>query len=338
MHLIVVTQKVDANDCNLGFFLRWIEELSSNVEVTVIANEVGEHQLQGRVKVFSLEKERGVSRLARFLRYRVLLREHLPSSNGIFFHMCPEYVIAALELPKRFGNRSLLWYVHKQVSLRLRLAARMVDKIFTASKESCRLRSGKIEVVGHGIYVPIGEPRSVTVSGLHLVTVGRISPVKDLSTLISGFFELRKQFPEAQFSIFGKPITDSDGRYLDSLRKQFPDPAIFKGASRYGETFLSQTYTVFVHASRTGSVDKAVLEALAAGLPVITSSEAFNESIPGIHKFQEGNPTDFAKQISRLFLQGKLVIRNEGREYVKKHHDLKRLIQKITTYYEAKDI
>src|SRR3989338_7612966 len=135
MKLLIITQKVDAHDHNLGFFVRWIETLAEHAGLIVIANEVGGHALESaRVRVLSLGKERGVSRLGRFFCYQKLLCRHLLQVDGVFFHMCPEYVLAAHALPRLFRTRTLLWYVHKEVNWRLRFAAFFVSRVFTASQ------------------------------------------------------------------------------------------------------------------------------------------------------------------------------------------------------------
>ena len=90
MRLLIVTQKVDTNDPNLGFFVSWIKEFSKHADVTVIGNEVGSYAPLRDVEVYSLGKEKGASRLLRLFRYRRLLWKLLPKVDGIFFHMCPE--------------------------------------------------------------------------------------------------------------------------------------------------------------------------------------------------------------------------------------------------------
>lgn len=348
MRLLIVTQKVDATDANLGFFVRWIEKLAEYAEITVIANEVGRHALpSAQVRVLSLGKERGASRFGRFFRYQKLLWCRLPQTDGVFFHMCPEYVLGAHFLPRLFDKKTSLWYVHKEVSWRLRLAALLVDKIFTASEQSCRLKRKKVEIVGHGVTAEFFAPRGDAPRGLRLVTVGRIAPVKDLRTLVLGFLELRKRFSDATFSVVGEPITAQDHAHLEDLRRISSGAQFIGGVSQGELPRLLADATVFVHASRTGSMDKAVLEALATGLPVFTSSEAFlkprmdtdgedadtRRLETGIRAFREGDPTDFAEKISRAFLQGELVINTAGSAYVRENHSLTRLIQKIISFY-----
>ncbi|MDO8619897.1 MAG: glycosyltransferase family 4 protein [bacterium] len=331
MKLLIVTQKVDATDRNLGFFIGWMRKFSEHAEIVVIANEVGVHDSFPRVEVLSLGKEHGASRLARFFRYQRLLFRILPTVDGVFFHMCPEYVLGAHLLPALYGKKSLLWYVHKEVSVRLRFASFFVSKIFTASKESCRLGGDKIEVVGHGIDTDLFTPETIPRDKPRLVTVGRIAPVKDLTTIILGFVELLKKFPEAELSVIGEPITDVDRAYQSTLAGL--SPKVRFGSLPYGDVFTSHAHNIFVHASRTGSLDKAVLETLSAGLPVFTSSEAFGAGLPGITKFAEGDPIDLAQKIAGAFLRGEIVSSEKAREFVHTNHSLTKLIQRIISFY-----
>ena len=106
--------------------------------------------------------------------------------------MCPEYVLAAAPTNRIFRKKSVLWYTHREVSLKLRLAAKLVDKIFTASKESFRLPSKKVVIAGHGIDIEHFKPRGSSASGdtLKLLSVGRVSPSKDLMFLIEELLRL----------------------------------------------------------------------------------------------------------------------------------------------------
>lgn len=330
MKLLIVTQKVDSSDSNLGFFTRWITEFSKHCEkVTVICLEKGAYDFSQNVQVLSLGKEnKKASRFSYSFRFLKLIWKERHNYDAVFVHMNPEYVLLGGVLWKLLRKRAVLWYVHKQVNVKLRLAEKLVDKILTASKESFRLASRNIEVVGHGIDIKTIPSQSTKNTGLHLVTVGRISLTKNLRTLLSGFLELRKSVPDAQFTVIGEAITESDLKYSEDLQNDFVQ-AKFLGAIPQSNIYKDHQYTVFVHASNTGSMDKAVLEALSAGLPVFTSSEAFSADIPGITKFEAGNVTDLADKVLRAFKGGKLVIGGEGRSYVEENHSLNRLIPRI---------
>lgn len=63
MNLLVVTQKVNAEDAILGFFVQWIEGLARRVNrVFVLALETGPHELPDNVEVISLGKDRAPPR------------------------------------------------------------------------------------------------------------------------------------------------------------------------------------------------------------------------------------------------------------------------------------
>ncbi len=332
MRFLVVTQKIDANDRNLGFFVSWIKKFAEKGEVTVIANEVGVYVPLPKVTVFSLQKEQGASRIARFFRYQKFLISALKNADGVFFHMCPEYVLGAHLLPLLYGKKSVLWYVHKEVSWRLRISVLFVNKVFTASKESFRLASKKVEVVGHGIPTDVFSGTERVPNKLHLVTVGRVAPVKDLETLVRALMEIKKTIPDTEFSIIGEPITERDRQYQARLAAMAPEARF--NSLPYGSVFSPlHPYTVFIHASKTGSMDKAVLEALFAGLPVFTSSEAFRDAIPGITKFKEGDPSDLAQKLMQAFTRGEIVYTSTGREWVREHHNLDRLIARILSFF-----
>lgn len=341
MRLLIVTQKVDASDGNLGFFVRWLARFAEKAELTVIANEVGAHELPASVRVYSLGKEGGASRLSRVLAYQRILLRLLPNTDGVFFHMCPEYALGAHLLPRLFGVCTVLWYVHKQVSLRLRLATMLVHAVCTASKESFRLQSRKVRVIGHGIDTELFSGKKEKETGLRLLSVGRTAPVKDLRTLLIGFFKLQKKYAEASLSFVGETVTAQDTAYQGELSRAIQEHSLqakarFAGKVLYADLpKLYSEHTLFVHASRTGSVDKVVLEALASGLPVFTSSEAFGEDIPGVWKFPEGEGGKLAEVISRVFESGGIVYTTKGREWVEKHHSQDGLIDAILAVYPA---
>lgn len=354
MRLLIVTQKVDESDSNLGFFVRWIEEFAKHCErVLVVCLEKGEYRLPGNVAVFSLGKEKlkitparrlagglaggdkGLKMLSRlqyafrFLRYIVRERKNY---DAVFVHMNPEYLVLGGCLWRLLGKKAALWYTHMKISWRLRCAARFADKIFTASAESCRLQSKKIAVVGHGIDTKLFKNRGAGAENLRLVTAGRIAPVKDLSTLIRGFLLLRKEFPRAEFSIAGEPITERDAAYFEKVKRVALEVRFLGGVSHDDLPRLYEKSSVFVHASRTGSMDKAALEALAAGMPVFTSSEAFSEEIPGVRKFKGGDPKDFAEKVSGAVARGELGYNEAAAWWVKERHDLARLAARIPAF------
>ncbi len=283
MKLVFVTQVIDGEDAVLGFVVRWIQGLAKNVErVRVLALEAGDvSDLPGNVDVCVLGRE---GRIGRWLRYRRLLREAFGSDgfDTLLTHMVPRYSNLAAGLAKRHGVGHFLWYTHKGVDRRLLKAVARVDKVFTASPESMRVETGKKVVTGHGIDIVHFSPAPPSASAtLRLLSVGRLSPAKDPITLIRGLGTLLERGLDVQLDWVGGALAPGDegyGRQVLAFAEELgvQDRFHLLGPIPYRE--IPETFRradLFVSASRTGSVDKVVLEAMACGVPVLTCNESF---------------------------------------------------------------
>src|SRR6185312_9296857 len=154
MKLLIVTQKVDQNDSILGFFHRWIEEFAKHFSlVTVICLQEGEHHLPENVKVLSLGKASGTSRLQYIFRFYKYIWNERKNYDVVFVHMNPEYIVLGGWFWKLWHKKVALWYVHRAVNTKLRIAEKFADVIFSSSKESFGIESSKVRFVGHGIDV-----------------------------------------------------------------------------------------------------------------------------------------------------------------------------------------
>lgn len=118
-----MTQVVDLEHPVLGFFHRWIIEFAKHCEhVHVICLQEGKHDLPANVSVHSLGKEMGKGRLVYLYRFYRLIWSLRREYDKVFVHMNQIYVILGAPVWKLLGKRVGLWYVHKQVSVSLRLA------------------------------------------------------------------------------------------------------------------------------------------------------------------------------------------------------------------------
>lgn len=363
MKLLILTQKVDINDNNLGFFHRWLEEFAKYCEsVIVICLQKGENCLPSNVKVISLGKEGGRSRIKHLWNFYKYIFSERHNYDGVFVHMNKEYVLLGGLLWKLWHKKIALWYTHKAVSRQLKLAEKLVDKIFTASKESFRLPSKKVELVGHGILVEnfsnkvvfdnqIINVKPLSEDDLYLLGVGRITPSKDWETVIRAVKELRdKNLPGLNFILFlvaGDTINQTDINHGKHLR----EIAHERVGSKSSIGFSFQPYPpkqmpivynhshILIHTSRTGSIDKVVLEALASGRLVISSSEAFADLAKEglIYTFPAGDYKALANKIEEIYQSGALdkIPDQRAIDYVRKNHNLDNLIKKITDFYVA---
>lgn len=310
LRLLVFNLVTDADDPILGFAVEWLALLSKRVErIDVITVQRGRFDVPPNVRVFSVGKERGYGRprrLANF--YLTLLRLVISHRYDVCFaHMMPLFTLLGSPLLKLKKVPTVLWFTHTATSHILRLAEKQVDRIVTASEESFRLPSKKVMVVGHGIetrvFLPL--PKSETEQETFtLATIGRISPVKRLETLIEAFALLLQEVgaDAACLRITG-PILEQDMEYGRRLRDLARDLGIEKWVEFVGPLTHSevvgefQRAHVFVNVS-DGGLDKAVLEAMSCGVPVVTSNEACASLLAPIDRrlvIAKGNPYGLAQ-------------------------------------------
>jgi len=338
MRIFIITQAVDLDDSNLSFFHRWLQKMAEKADLVVVANRVGRHNLPKNVRVLSLGKEAGrgpIGRLFLFWRYA---RWYLGDSAGIFAHMCPEYVMAIWPWAKLKAKKILFWYTHKDVTWRLRCAEKMADKIFTASAESFRLNHKKAEIAGHGIDVDLFCPASAgSADPRQLLTVGRITPSKDLETMILAVKSLREDGFDVALDVVGAPFLTEDKFYFNNLKDLAANTGLsgvikFLGARSNDDLpSIYRGHGTFLHASKTGSLDKAVLEAMASGLYVVSSSEAFR-FLPELYRYHENDAVNLAAKVREI-----IETRPAAglRDRILREHNLSNLTEKILTYFKT---
>ncbi len=329
--MLIITQKVNKNDPILGFFHDWIIEFSKYVpKLTVICLEKGEYDLPQHVEVISLGKEKGYGKIKLFARlcYFVLTKKY----DKVFVHMNPEYVVLFGWLWRLFRKNISLWYTHKAVNLKLRIAVRFAHRIFSASSESFRIKTKKLRIMGHGIDSHIFHPAKDFPQDIHIISVGRISETKNYEPFLEAI-ALLSQEGEVSFrvSIAGGPVSVADEVYLNKLhtlcRSQKIEHIVsFVGPVAYREVpdFYRQG-TIFVNLSNTGSLDKAILEAMACGLSVVTSNEALRDLIDSKY-ITTNNPETIKNSIKKFFSVGS---DQDAISYVQKNHSLTKLIEHI---------
>ncbi len=341
MKLLIVTQTVDTQDPALGFFHQWIEGFAKKFEkVTVLALNVGEHSFPGNVVVHSIGKSEGIGRLARAFRFWKLLISLRSEYDQVFCHMNPEYVLAGGVLWRILGKKIALWYMHGVVSPRLRLAVLLAHRVLTGSKESCRVESKKVRVLGHGIDVDVFSPRDVPQEPLSLISVGRLSPSKRVETFLSVCELLSQKGIIYRARVIGGPATKGDEVYAETLRSRAEklSSVLFLGPVPHTELpdFFRDSH-VCISASTTGSLDKVILEAMASGVVPITSNRAFDKMLSPHGLYVSGEPQEFLDALTTLSADATRLkkLRTALREEVVSKHSLSSLIEKIYASYEG---
>ncbi len=346
MRLLIITQIVDRTDPALGFFHRWIEEFAVHAEeVHVICLKEGEHSLPAHVFVHSLGKEKHPSRMAYLAKFYSFIWKYRHSYDQVFVHMNPEYVVLGGLFWRSMRKRIGLWYTHRTVDIKLRLASLFMHQGFTGSVESFRLKSPKILVTGQGVDTSVFVPsKNISTRPLTLVVVGRISPIKNLELAVDTLRELRKTRKDARLSIVGAPAKEEDFLYQETLRTYIVEQGLtdavdmLGGKDAQGVLEALQSSDVFLHTSQTNSADKTIVEAMAVGVYVLTSSPVYAKDLP-FSCVQPIDPVAYAQEINRfleLSAEERDTITQFLREVAIERHSLARLIKLIVSTLSVK--
>lgn len=277
---------MDKDDPILGFFHGWVSELSKHYEsISVICLEKGELNLPKNVSVYSLGKESGRLKIKYLYNFYRLIFKLRNKYDTVFVHMNPEYVVLGGMFWKILNKKIALWYTHREVDLKLRIAEKFSNIIFTSSKESFRLESKKVNIVGHGIdlnkFPCVEFDLSKPISILHL---GRITKIKNIEIIIQATKKLIDAGVKInELRLVGAPITNEDRIYkehLQSLSKHLKISDLINWDESNDDNKTFDTSTISINAAPDGGMDKAVLASLAVEKPVFASNRAF-ESVFG---------------------------------------------------------
>ncbi len=189
---------------------------------------------------------------------RVLVRQNSTVSNALKYGGVPRY------------TRLLYRLLYPRADCVICQSTAMADDL----AHEIGMARAKIVVLPNpvdieGILAAQHAPSEWSGEGPHLLAAGRLAPEKGFDLLIEALAEVRLQFPSADLTIAGsggekKRIEDlleknnlsSAVRIEDSLENPY---ALFPGA------------TLFVLSSRYEGMPNALLEAAAAGLPVVAT-------------------------------------------------------------------
>jgi len=353
MRLLITTQKIDKNDDILGFFHSWVLEFAKHCDqIVIICLEKGEYEFPKNVRVRSLGKigiaSNQTNRLFRKIKYGVVFLKYTwkerKNYDTVFVHMNPEYAVIGGIIWRLLRKKIGLWYVHRKVDLKLYIAEKLVHCVFTASKESFKLKSNKIHIIGHGIDLSVFSSTisSIPKEPFRILYVGRITKIKNLDILLEAASILKETWNKS-FSILlvGSPVTGEDESYFQELKRYISSNDLcgcvkFKGSIPYREIKNQyQNADLMVNLVPTGGVDKAVLESIISGTLAISSNKAF-ENLYGPYStyllVKERSATDLVEKMKTLLSKntGELQDMIENlKKTTKKRFSLERVISNI---------
>jgi len=338
----MITRKIDKDDAQAGFTYGWIKKLGENVDLLkVICLEKGNTKgLSNNIEIFSLRKENGKNKIKEFINFQRSAFKFIKQVDGVFCHMNPEYTILIAPYAKFFKKEIITWYSHKAVNWKIRLINILANKIVTPTNDGFRLKSNKKIVIGHGIDTELFKPiqNKERNNIFRVISVGRISPIKDYETLIEAINIVSKNI-NIKVDIVGGLGLDSQQNYFEKLQSMIKKNKLenvisFKNLIPNQELpKYYQDSDLSINLCPTGSPDKAVLESMSCNLPVLVANETFKKDFGSYHKqliFKYSNSKDLAKKIINLTKNSQLKeIGKYLREQVIKNHNLNNLVNKL---------
>ncbi len=349
MNLLLFNLATDADDPILAFTHDWIRALAARVaKVDVVTMRSGRIAVPANVRVYSVGKERGYSEPRRAVEfYRVLRRLHwLRGYDACFAHMMPLFAVMAAPLLRLRRIPLTLWYTHPATSQRLRVAVRLADVVATASPESVNVPTSKLVVTGHGIdtarFVPAEGAREPA-GRFGIVSVGRIAPIKGLELLVDAAERLSHELAKELHVTLVGPVAPADEPYARRLVQRVAaaglDGAVeFAGPmARHALPAVLRDSSVAVNLTPRGGFDKAVLEAMSCGTPVVTTNESFRplfQEAGAAELLVRGGPDELVATLRAVAELDDLERAELGarlRQAVVDHHSLDRLIERLTS-------
>lgn len=342
--LVFVTQLIDDDDPALGFVPGLIRGLTSSFDrVWVVANEVRGVSVDLDAEVVSLGKEHGAGRVSRSWAYlQTLSKISRERPGAIVAHMCPSYLNLAAPIAKPARIPLVLWFAHPSVTPTLRVAERLSHAVLTSLPGAFPLPSRKVRIIGQATNVrdfPY-TPRQGRRDALQLLALGRTSPSKGLETIVRAVREVRTDL-DVTLRIVGPSLTLEEHMHRRSLGQLVEKlemshfVRIDSAIPRSGVVDALLHCDAVVNATRSGSGDKTVFEAMAVGRPVLASNLVFSDlltDLPLDLTFAEGDQHQLAGRIHALdasTMEVRAAVSRELRRRVEQGHSIDHWCEEI---------
>ena len=316
-NLLVFNIRTDADHPTQAITTRWLNEFSRNFKrIFVITIHKGRINLARNVEVYALNK-RNSGRLQMICQFYYLLFFLLfkKKVDAVFVHQAVLLGVMAGPILLLKGIPVVTWRSHKSDSISLRMCHFFSRAVTTSSRDAFPFASRKLIVTGHGIDTESFKPMNKKNRDKHrypvIGYVGRYSPVKKIEILLEAVsIMVGKGFDHIRVHLRGLTQNKTEERYLKKLKQliealNLSNIVTCHGAvSNWEMPDIFNGFDLFVSQQETGGTDKALLEAMSMGLPVVMATTTFNrflgEDLINKIVFSSGSAGEMAKKIMNL--------------------------------------
>ena len=341
MKLLILTQKVDKDDPILGFFHYWLKEFAKHFsQVTVVCLYKGEYDLPANVRVLSLGKESGVSRIKYVFRFYKYIWQYRREYENVFVHMNQEYVLLGGIFWKILNKKIILWRNHPTGNGTTKIAVSLADLVYCTSKESFTARFKKTKIMPVGIDTSLFfRDKNIQKLPKSILFLSRIAPIKNPDILLAALAILKNRNIDFKASFFGDPLKQ-DLDFYQQLKNQTISLGLenmaqwLPAVSNWQTPRIYNQFEVFVNLTPAGSMDKTIFEAMACQAFILTSNPSLADALPENFRINYKDSDDLADKLATVLSLSYNELENYGqkfREYVIKNHSLDLLIKKIKT-------
>ncbi|HLP80093.1 MAG TPA: glycosyltransferase [Acidobacteriota bacterium] len=310
--LLIINEYMDVNNAVLGIYVHWINSFAKQCShVHVITLNHGEAPVDSNVTVYSMGKESGVNKATQVHRFYSHLRTVLPQVDMVLVHMSPVWVNLGAPLFAYYNKPVFLWYAHKHVDLKLRVAAALCKGVFSSTPGSNLLESNRLFFVGQGIPLlqfPFDSADRTLPAHVSLLSVGRVTKSKDYDTVLDACELLHSRDVPFTLTIVGPALTDAEKLYDEQIRARvngfaWSDKVTFTGAIANKDIVrYYHSHDVLINAAAKTGADKVVFEASATGCIPIVCDPALLPIVDDAQlRFEPGNAQSLCDRISSIY-------------------------------------
>ncbi len=238
--------------------------------------------------------------------------------------MNPEYILLGFLFWWLWGKSFYLWYNHDRGGWKVSLASRLAERVFHTSPLAYTSQFRNAVRMPAGIDTSLFLPHENGTAPSRALYVGRVAPAKRVDIIVEAAVSI-----DAPLDIVG---SFSDKKHEMHLREKAQGhDVVFHGPLPYDALpAVYQKAGALINLTAPGNYDKVVLEAAACGVPIVTSSKAFDFVE---ERFRSKNDSgDVARALSTALslspAERKEVARRQS-AYVREHESLTALAERL---------
>lgn len=351
VNFVFICQAVDEDDPILATTISWITAFANHPQVehvTVLSLRSGQYQLPRNVNVTAIQGNNPFHTLFRFY-HTVLTAIRRRRADFFFIYQGGPYPFLLLPVKIGLKKRVYQWKALPYISPQTRFYARYCDTaVFTSTPNAFPLSlPEKLKIVGQGIDTKHFRVMPEIPKTGDLVTVGRIAPVKKLEVILQVLALCAQRYGQTyRLDIYG-PTSEQHAGYWNDLQTlvgtlNLSGQVALLGPVKHADLpAILNRYRALINCSET-ALDRAVIEAMACELPVLTTNLCAADILPQALKTRlfvaENHVAQIAHALHTLMSHSDEQLRKIGedlRNVVVQEHSVERLIGKIMTEVQA---